>query len=796
MAAAYAYDDFRVTFTPRNDGSYDARAQDAAGATVEATFTVPLDDDTLQRAILGVARSNSRKAGTRDVGTEIADELPIDATALGSALGAALLDGPIGAGYEAARRTAGEHGRGVRLSLSLAGAPGLLSVPWEFLYRRPRFLASQRKTPLVRVLDTGETAPPPAIDSKVRILGVVASPNDLNPLDVDEERNRVETALAKVKDLGRIQLDWLQPATRRRLREVLREGDYHVIHYIGHSDFTPDGEGVLYLEDDDGRAAALDSIELANLVGDLGHLRLVVLNSCEGARTTLTDPYAGVATTMIQLGVPAVVAMQFEISDQAAILFAEVLYTNLIGQQAPVDAAVAEARKAIFNEIDRVEFATPVLFVHDPDVELFRFQMPTAPLPPPPPPTFDDDDLVRTDPSSEPAPEPAADPPVRSRIKVPHLVGAAAAMALAIGVGVAVWPDDDPTDSTDATVVTTPNGSVVVTGPTTTLASTGEPRPRTGFLAVPIFESDAETHLFVIDPDDPDRPFLDPATSAARATDVHPSWDRSTNRLAFERTRDATTGIFYVVPGDGGDDAGKQVQPLVVPEDGAAARRPSWSGEAEVVYSLTDGCSPGAGCDESIRRATFSVSDEAPAEGGTFLGFRSLDNLQPADDVALATGFTAVVDVAADQSGSGRVAVADAAGLWMIDGAGARLIERGLDVAAMAFTPDGSALVVGENESDAGALISVYSPEGVRLSTISVAELDAQFDDAVLEGQAFAMTPGAEDRRVGAVIDRRGGGVPPLLAGLEVTGGRLTVTSANESPEWLQQQGLVRGIAL
>ena len=112
-----------------------------------------------------------------------------------------------------------------------------------------------------------------------------------------------------------------------------------------------------------------------------------MLNSCEGARTTLTDPYAGVATTLVQLGVPAVVAMQFEISDEAAILFAEELYTNLIGRQDPIDAAVAEARKAIYIELGTIEWATPVLFMGDVDVELFRFEVAAAPLPPPPPPS-------------------------------------------------------------------------------------------------------------------------------------------------------------------------------------------------------------------------------------------------------------------------------------------------------------------------------------------------------------------------------------------------------------------------
>ena len=131
---------------------------------------------------------------------------------------------------------------------------------------------------------------------------------------------------------------------------------------------------MIYLEDpDDGRSVEVDETLFANLLSDQNVLRLVVLNSCEGARTTFTDPYAGVATTLVQLGVPAVVAMQFEISDRAAIVFAEELYTNLIARRDPIDASVAEARKAIYSDVDRVEWATPVLFVRDPDVELFRF---------------------------------------------------------------------------------------------------------------------------------------------------------------------------------------------------------------------------------------------------------------------------------------------------------------------------------------------------------------------------------------------------------------------------------------
>ena len=88
--------------------------------------------------------------------------------------------------------------------------------------------------------------------------------------------------------------------------------------------------------------------------------------------------------------------MQFAISDAAAILFAEELYTNLIGAGAPIDAAVSEARKAIYVEQGTVEWATPVLFMADTDVELFRFPPDAA--------------AAVAEPLPEPVAAPAADP--------------------------------------------------------------------------------------------------------------------------------------------------------------------------------------------------------------------------------------------------------------------------------------------------------------------------------------------------------------------------------------------------
>ncbi|MGH7490686.1 MAG: CHAT domain-containing protein [bacterium] len=93
---------------------------------------------------------------------------------------------------------------------------------------------------------------------------------------------------------------------------------------------------------------------------DRSSLRLVFLNACLTARASSAGPYAGLATALLRAGIPAVVAMQFPISDAAAIAFSRAFYRRLAASDT-VDAAVTEGRLAI-HRLGRGEWATPVLF--------------------------------------------------------------------------------------------------------------------------------------------------------------------------------------------------------------------------------------------------------------------------------------------------------------------------------------------------------------------------------------------------------------------------------------------------
>ncbi len=58
-------------------------------------------------------------------------------------------------------------------------------------------------------------------------------------------------------------------------------------------------------------------------------MKLVFLNSCKGAEVSSTEPLLGMASQLVKCGIPAVIAMQYAIGDDQAILFAREFYRAL-----------------------------------------------------------------------------------------------------------------------------------------------------------------------------------------------------------------------------------------------------------------------------------------------------------------------------------------------------------------------------------------------------------------------------------------------------------------------------------
>ena len=200
---------------------------------------------------------------------------------------------------------------------------------------------------------------------------MVSSPADVVALDATRERTNLEQALSGLVEHGAIDVTWLEDASLPSLLHALQRGPFHIFHYIGHGEYDRNVEdGVLLLEDERGGPRRVTGRDLGTILAPHKTLRLAVLNACDGARAAADDPFAGVATSLVQRQIPAVIAMQFAISDRAAVLFAGEFYWKL-ADCGVVDSSLAFARQALYASGNEVEWATPVLFMRVSDGQIF-----------------------------------------------------------------------------------------------------------------------------------------------------------------------------------------------------------------------------------------------------------------------------------------------------------------------------------------------------------------------------------------------------------------------------------------
>jgi uncharacterized membrane protein HdeD (DUF308 family) len=342
-------------------------AVDSPGGQAEERMRFPFDDWDLENKLLALENALLRSGGSRR-GISVEEQTVQE---FGERLFKAVLTGDIRTRYEVSLRLARQQNKGLRLKLHIR-PPKLALLPWEFLYDPDsgEYLCFSSSTPLVRYVDLRQPVEQLPVTPPLRILGMVASPTDLPRLDVEHEKWLVEEAIKVLRDEGMVELTWLE-GSWRALQEAMWHGPWHVFHFVGHGDFDPNsGKGRLaFSNETTGRQEVLAAKHLARLLDDHYGLRLAFLNSCEGARGGEGDPFSGTASTLVRRGVPAVVAMQYEITDRAAIAFSRAFY-HAVANGLPVDAAVAAARTAVSIN-DTLEWGTPVLYMRSPDGRLF-----------------------------------------------------------------------------------------------------------------------------------------------------------------------------------------------------------------------------------------------------------------------------------------------------------------------------------------------------------------------------------------------------------------------------------------
>ena len=157
------------------------------------------------------------------------------AKTFGGRLFGALFETDVRALYRSSAVEATNAGHGLRLTLALTSVPELLRVPWEYLYDRPMFPSTDRRTPIVRYLELPRPIKPFQIRLPLRILAIVSAPSDLETIDAAQERSKLEEALEPLRKNGAVAIDWLEDAeSRRPLPPPQREGPGAVPHPAFH----------------------------------------------------------------------------------------------------------------------------------------------------------------------------------------------------------------------------------------------------------------------------------------------------------------------------------------------------------------------------------------------------------------------------------------------------------------------------------------------------------------------------------------------------------------------------------
>jgi len=244
----------------------------------------------------------------------------------------------------------------VLLRLDTRAVPQLSALPWEYAFVDGEgFLCLHPHLHLVRqVANVGHRVPIPS-DEEIIVLVVWANPATTAYPALRYVEEEVEAIRSVFDGLlpGRARVELLPHASPGALEARLSTPPSpHILHFIGHGDMRPSGCFLVLQGTHPQTESILYADELVSWL-EPGSVQLAVLSACFSAGAE-----NGVAESLAQSGVGAVVAMQMGVRDEIAPRFASAFYQSLCST-GKVVPAVGEARQALRKS--GVDWGVPVL---------------------------------------------------------------------------------------------------------------------------------------------------------------------------------------------------------------------------------------------------------------------------------------------------------------------------------------------------------------------------------------------------------------------------------------------------
>ncbi|WP_199295852.1 CHAT domain-containing protein [Trichocoleus sp. FACHB-591] len=272
----------------------------------------------------------------------------------------------------------------VELDIDERGMPEIAALPWEFMCLPQKVnlgeirFATDPSIVFSRRRSQWNPASPIKLKEgeKLRIALAISAPDSLPTVKYQP----IQEALEKLANDQAIPIELLPivgSANAEAINEILRE-EPHIFHFIGHGRLQNESNqevGQIAFTDPDFEDEAM-WVDADFFSGLFAQHRpgVVMLQACEGGMLSASQAFAGVASRVVQMNIPVVVAMQYEVSNSSASRFARKFYDRL-AKGDPVDIAAQNGRQSIAlgpTQFRKRDFATPVIFMRVQDGYLFQ----------------------------------------------------------------------------------------------------------------------------------------------------------------------------------------------------------------------------------------------------------------------------------------------------------------------------------------------------------------------------------------------------------------------------------------
>jgi hypothetical protein len=267
--------------------------------------------------------------------------------------------------------------KNVGLKIFLNCTPRFSGYPWELARFDDKFLATEIRTPFIRVFPGKATGVNLGEGKLPRVLSVLSNVEAESGVDVVKELANLTEVVDKGENFGGYKnlvpegeegnpsLSDIEK-TLNDTRANPKEDAFNILHFLAHGKFD-DKTDVSALvmqpthkEKNEG-SPTIDATgkKLAAALGSELSLSLIVLNACSSGR--ILSNKSGLVPELLQVA-PAVVAMRRDIGKHVAKEFTKHFYSNFTLENAEV--TIQFARKMLLDDHrDTVDFTIPLMYL-------------------------------------------------------------------------------------------------------------------------------------------------------------------------------------------------------------------------------------------------------------------------------------------------------------------------------------------------------------------------------------------------------------------------------------------------